>query len=190
MGTEFELKYRAPHPGVLDEILRGRRPAEFDMVTTYFDTPEGSLSAQKWTLRVRKENDASIVTCKTPGENHVRGEWETPAQEPLGALETLVALGAPKELLEIQSLVPVCGAKFHRRAVTLDLGDARVELACDQGVLTGGGRELPIWEVEVELKSGNPDSVTHYAQELARHYHLVAESKSKFQRANALSGRI
>ena len=187
MGTEFELKYRAPHPQVLDAILEGSSPVTYQRATTYFDTPDRAFSARKWTVRVRQENERSVVTCKTPGANNCRGEWDTDGAHPLEALAALVSKGAPGELLEIRDLIPVCGARFTRRAVTVDLGDAVAELACDLGCLTGGGKECPLCEVEVELKSGNPDTVVRYAETIARKSHLEPEPKSKFQRANALS---
>ncbi len=39
-----------------------------------------------------------------------------------------------------------------RRALTVELESCTVELALDSGVLLGSGRELPLCEVEVELK--------------------------------------
>jgi inorganic triphosphatase YgiF len=65
--------------------------------------------------------------------------------------------------------------------------DFTAELALDSGVLLGGGREIPLCEAELELKSGSKDAMIHYAQILACRFKLVPERKSKFRRAAALA---
>ena len=58
-----------------------------------------------------------------------------------------------------------------------------LEVALDRGILTGGGREIPLCEAEVELKSGFDADADRYAADLAQTYGLIPESKSKFRRA-------
>ena len=62
-----------------------------------------------------------------------------------------------------------------------------MELALDRGVLLGGGREVALCEVEVELKDGQPEAAVAFAQELAEKFGLRPEQKSKFRRALALA---
>ena len=62
-----------------------------------------------------------------------------------------------------------------------------MELALDQGILTGGGIDLPFCEVEVELKAGSREAATLYAQLLAARYGLEPEHQSKFKRATLLA---
>ena len=81
----------------------------------------------------------------------------------------------------------MCGARFIRRARTITLPNATVEFALDQGVLLGGHKELPLYEVEVELKDGEPAAAAAYAVELALTYGLQPEPKSKFKRAYDLT---
>ena len=81
----------------------------------------------------------------------------------------------------------VCGARFTRRCCIVELGDAVVELALDRGVLLGGGREIPLCEVEAELKAGSRDAVIRFAANLAEQYGLQPERYSKFRRASALA---
>jgi inorganic triphosphatase YgiF len=61
-----------------------------------------------------------------------------------------------------------------------------VELALDRGYLTGGGRECPLCEVEVELKAGAKELCDRFGLALRAAYGLQPEEKSKFQRALAL----
>ena len=190
MGKEFELKYAAGDPAVLDEILAyvGRPAEEISMASTYFDTPKGDLSARKWTLRLRQENDDFVVTFKTAGDGSTRGEWEYNADSVEFAATTLVDLGAPWELEELLSdgALPVCGAAFLRRAVMLELDGTTAELALDCGRLFRGQKELPLCEMEVELKEGSEAAVRRFAEDLAKQFGLKEEPKSKFVRAVTL----
>ena len=84
---------------------------------------------------------------------------------------------------------PLCGAKFTRLAKTLVLEACTVELALDRGYLTGGGKILPLGEVEVELKSGSEESATGFAEALAAQFGLTPEPRSKFARALHLANQ-
>ena len=77
MGMEIEWKYQAT-PEILEEIANSfsGKFEVFHMKTVYFDTPDRLLSAEKITLRIRRENNASIATVKSPKQGLGRGEWE------------------------------------------------------------------------------------------------------------------
>ena len=189
MGSEYELKYRAD-PESLRSIFT-TFPARWQtihMQTTYFDTPAHTLSSRRWTLRCRKENTLCVCTLKTPGEGLERGEWEVACDSIESAILELCKLGAPAELktLAEDGLGVSCGAKFTRKAGTFTLRDCVLEIALDQGVLLGGGKELPFCELEVEHKEGSREAVDAFARQLADIYDLKPESKSKFARALAL----
>lgn len=196
MGSELEWKYAAAGQPLLERVY-GETAGEWRetaMETRYFDTAAGALSARKWTLRLRRENGVPVVCLKTPGSAlHgacARGEWEWQGDSVTGAIPALLALGAPPELETLcaaKPLRPLCGAAFTRRAVTVTLADASLELALDFGVLTGGEKRLPLCELEVEHKSGNPRSTGAFAERLAARYGLLPEPKSKFLRALELT---
>ena len=190
MATEIELKYAAT-PAQLKDI-RAALPGEYTVIsmeTTYYDTPGHALSARKWTLRRRLENGISVCTLKTPTGGIGRHEWELEWDSIETAIPELCKLSGLTELssLTAQGVVPVCGARFTRQAHRLDLGEATVELALDEGILFGSGRELPFAEMEVELKSGTETVALCWAQALAHRFSLVPEHKSKFRRALTLA---
>lgn len=188
MGQEYELKFAAT-PQVQEAIRRalGGVWLEYRMHTTYYDTPGGSLSERKWTLRHRLENDLHVCTLKTP-RGDARGEWETVEERIEAAVEKLCKLGAPLELAALteKGVVAVCGAKFVRLAATVELPQGTVEVALDQGCLFAGQRTQPLCEVEVELKSGSREAADRFAAELAQRFSLVPLHSSKFKRARAL----
>ena len=190
MGTEYELKYSAA-PEVLQAIAGAMAgtPCRLEMETTYYDTPTDSFSHRHYTLRRRKENGQSVCTLKTPAEGGGRNEWELSAPDILSAIPGLMALGCPAELeiLAREGLREVCGARFTRLAWKVFFGESELELALDQGVLLGGGRTLPLGEVEIELKSGSRRDAQMYAATLAQNYPLQLQPKSKFRRARDLA---
>ena len=189
MGVEFELKFSASREQ--QEAIRQAYAAEeqiFQMQTTYYDTPTGQFSARKCTLRRRLENGVSICTLKTPAGGFGRQEWEVACDTIEAAIEELCKLEVPEELtaLAAEGLIPICGARFTRVAKTICWEDTVLELALDQGILTGGNRETPLCEVEVELKSGSQETCLTFARILSERFGLEEEPHSKFRRALAL----
>ena len=185
LGREFELKYRADD-AVIDAIREKYGDfRQIRMETTYYGTAGGELSRRKWTLRRRMENDVSVCTLKTPGGAHARNEYEVACGDIHTAIGLLCDIGAPQELktLTDAGVVPVCGAKFIRLARTLRLEGLTVELALDRGFLTGGGKRMPLAEVEVELKEGSEEAAAAFAEALAEEFALLPEPRSKFARA-------
>lgn len=190
MGREFELKYSCGEEAfaALRDSYEGF--ASIAMETTYYDTIDGKLGNLHWTLRRRYENGRSICTLKTPAPDGGRGEWEVESGSIMAAIPELCKLGSPMELMAytVSGVREVCGAKFTRLALALDVPDGTVELALDEGKLLGGGKELPLREVEVELKSGSDGAAIAFAAQLAAKYGLVPEPKSKYRRALELAG--
>lgn len=192
MGKEFELKFRASANQMAAILADYDGFQEITMQTTYYDTPDTDLAQRKWTLRHRLENGASVCTLKTPGENGDRNEWETEAEDITNGVLALCRLGAPEELKSLVSggLEAVCSARFIRKATYINLDGCTVELALDRGILKGGARIELLGEVEVELKSGSEEAAVAFAKSLALKYRLIPESRSKFKRALALTGRV
>ena len=190
MGVEFELKYRASLDA-LEAMAAAMGAAEqvYDMETAYYDTPDGALSRLRYTLRRRYENGVSVCTLKTPAGGAARNEWEVEAASIEAAVPLLCKLGCPPELPQLVApgLAHTCGAKFRRRAWTVTFRQSVLELALDQGVLLGGGREIPLSEMEVELKTGQREDAMAFARELAETHGLEIEQKSKFRRALELA---
>ena len=189
MGREFELKYRCADADfeALQADFTGFRAIE--METTYYDTFDAKLSFHHWTLRRRFENGVSVCTLKTPDPKGGRSEWEVEAPGIMTGIPKLCQAGAPVELMAmtVGGIQEVCGARFTRLALTLDVPGATVELALDKGKLFGNGRETPLQEVEVELKAGADSAAIAFAGQLAEKYHLVREKRSKYVRALALA---
>ena len=189
MGREFELKFRSDADKIASIKEKYGDFNTISMETTYYDTPDRKLSERHCTLRRRMENETSVCTYKCPHKDGGRGEWEVEAASIDEGIIKLCDAGAGPELLyaTVAGLVEVCGARFTRLAAPLEVPGATVELALDQGVLIGNGKELPFAEVEVELKEGTDEAAIAFAKALAEEFGLVPEGKSKFARAMALA---
>ena len=188
MGIEFELKYRAT-PEIQEQLAQTGQWRSISMETTYYDTPSKAMSSRFFTLRRRLENGVSVCTLKAPAGGDARGEWETECETIEAAIPELCKLGCPAQLPQLvgEGLQPVCGARFTRRCTLVEFGDALLELALDVGVLFGGGKQIPLCEIEVELKEGSREQAVAYGKILAARYGLEPERGSKFKRALALA---
>ena len=190
MGLEFELKFRATP---LQQVLLMKKfpqdSQSFAMQTVYYDTPDSALSRRAYTLRQRMENGLSVCTLKVPSGTYGRGEFEINCPAIETAIPELCKLSGIADLPALleKGITPICGAKFTRIAKTVVFPDFTAELALDSGVLTGGGKEIPLCEIELELKEGNAEALVAFGKQLAEEYALVPESKSKFYRARALA---
>lgn len=188
MATEYEWKFRANAEilSAIDESFP-ETGIKISMETTYYDTPAGSLSAQHYTLRRRLENNESVCTLKTPAGN-ARTEFEVRCEDIAEAVKLFPAMGCPADFPQLVQggIIPICGAKFTRIAKTIVMPEGAVEIALDEGILTGGGKEIPLCEVEVELKEGDVRFCDLFAKTLSARFGLKREKKSKFRRALAL----
>ena len=191
MGVEYELKFRADEKTL--DLIQSNTIGEicrYHMQTTYYDTAQRTLSARKYTLRRRLENARSVCTLKYPVDELGRGETEVECDSIQEAIPELCKLSGMPELEQLvrPGLIAVCGADFQRTAITFSWGGAVLEMALDRGVLTGGDRQTPLYEVEVELKEGSLQALQGYGMLLKTAYNLEEERKSKFRRALDLAG--
>ena len=154
MATEFEIKLRAGNVRQLEKILKDPQVAgraleklrEIHMKTTYYDTADGALSSRKWMLRVRQENERSVVTMKTPGVGYARGEWECEGDSPEAAIETLIGRGAPGELednvRDLRRLRRAAGREAPRAVLRAGAGAFARERGRASGVFPGAGFKI------------------------------------------------
>lgn len=199
MGTELEWKLAVPEAGLQDQILRdpevcglAAEPLRcYHMQSAYYDTPDRRLSSRRITLRHRMENETSVVCMKAPlpdaPDPHMHGEWELEGEDVIAALPRLAALGAPADLPEAEELTCVCRADYRRRALLLRFADgSEGELALDHGLLIGRTASLPLCELELEMKSGDPGAALALLSDLKVRYRLTPQETSKYARASSL----
>jgi triphosphatase len=83
--------------------------------------------------------------------------------------------------------VPVFATRVRRYARQLDLPDASVEIAFDEGTIEAGGRQEVLSEIELELKSGNAGVLFELGTQLLDTAPLQVGTRSKAERGYALA---
>jgi inorganic triphosphatase YgiF len=199
-GREVELKLEVA-PGDLPALKRHRllhaltqgRATTRQLRSVYFDTPEGDLARRHVALRLRTSGTRWVQTLKTPNNGvaglFVRGEWEVPVA---GDRPDLARIADPllreelsKELAG-KPLEPIFETELRRtRRVLREEGN---ELLCelDVGELRCAAGRLPICELELELREGDPGYLYQLALELLADVTLRPALESKGERGQAL----
>ncbi|KWT97338.1 MULTISPECIES: CYTH and CHAD domain-containing protein [unclassified Variovorax] len=207
--TEFELKFQVdPHDRAAVEgaVARGRSTRE-RLQALYYDTADGALAAQRIVLRIRKEGPRWVQTAKAPGANTLERHEHNVAIEtakasdvplprlerhagtPVGALIDKALRAAGQEPAEAR-LMPLHATDIRRTMRQMRTGDARVELAFDRGEVRAGDRMHPLCELEIELKSGSPQSLLELARRWRLRYRISLDTVSKAARGERLAKGI
>jgi triphosphatase len=198
MEIELKLQVRSADMALLRDSAMLSGPAASPGVTrmlesVYFDTADLRLRRKNMTLRVRKQGRRYVQTVKSGGHYgggalH-RGEWEAPltSAAPDVAAITAEANGHLGHL-RAGELRPVFASHIKRtlRHVGNGVGPA-IEVAFDEGeIRTPEGAAMPVSEVELELKRGDPSALYDLALALGEIAPLRVESRSKSERGYAL----
>ena len=185
-SREIELKFLCD-PNDLGAVLAAAPEGDDDsreLISVYFDTPDLTLQKAGVSLRVRESKGRRILTMKR-GEGLAREEYEAPleGEGPNGEFAPL------RELLsegDAAALKPAYNVRVTRRQRLVKYGESEIELALDQGEVSGGRRVSPISEVELELKSGEPAALFELARDLSRYAPLYLSFDTKSARGQAL----
>jgi inorganic triphosphatase YgiF len=196
-AKEIELKLEfdpadaarlASHPA----LRAGPAPQEeHQLISTYFDTPDGALRKAGVYLRVR-ENGSHIVqtikTAKSETDLIERLEWEreiTSRNPDLDGIEDTPL----KPLLTAgvrAALQPMFETQIRRHVFRILRDGSEIEVAIDQGEIATKTGMQAISELELELKRGKTKELFRLARVLGRTVPLRLEVKSKAERGYAL----
>lgn len=204
MEVELKLVLDPKHKAALmrHPLLNGRaasKPHEQTLTDTYFDTPDLQLRQSDIGLRVRRVNGGWVQNIKgggtVHGGLHARNEWESPvsgATPELARLRDVVDDKKTRRNVRAaaskgKGLEPIFTSKVKRTAWELhpDGGD-HIECVLDQGRLECGGKQAPINEIELELKSGDPAHLFDLALALQKDIPLQIGNRSKADRGYTL----
>lgn len=192
MAIETELKLRLT-PENLAKLRRHKlfkthqitAPQTRRLHNIYFDTPKLELHARKMALRLRRVGGQWLQTLKGGGQVmaglHQRNEWEIPvpsAKLDFSALDEVVWNEHLPHAIH-KNLKPVFITDFYRSSRILDWQGTHIEVCMDQGEVKTKQSSSPICEVELELKSGEPQKLFELAQALLEIVPLELEVISK-----------
>jgi len=179
--------------------LARRKATRQSLHTTYFDTVDQHLRQRKAALRLRRIGNAAnpqwLQTLKTSAADDSalsrRGEWETTV--PSAALSLPALNSTPWTHMDPQghlfgSLAPCFVTDFERTSWLLTRPDGSVvELALDIGHIDANGRQAPICEIELELKSGQAAALFEVAHLIASTLAVLPANQSKAERGFLLA---
>jgi triphosphatase len=208
---EVELKFQVPAESrkAVEAAVAGQRPTpRMHLQASYFDTPAAALADAGMALRLRKEGRRWVQTLKTAladGDGMARSEHNVPRTDAgvaLPAVDPQLHAGVPEGALLLKhlkarrdrdgaALQRVMGTDIWRRARTVRATGGTVELAFDVGTIEGGPaaapRRISVCELEIELKSGNPQAVLATAERWVRRYGLWLDTRSKAELGGLLA---
>ena len=189
--AEQELKLHVPkgaHAGVEKDLLRGR-VTRMRLQAFYFDTPDRDLVRAKIALRLRREGEQWVQTLKMPGENAL-SRIEINHDRPSPDLDLSVYAAEPfaAVLAKHAQTLSICYETDVQRIFRQTRTDfGVVEIALDTGLLRAGSVELPISEIEFELKRGQLAAVFTLGKKWQQAHGLILDARSKSERGDRLA---
>ncbi|OYO26381.1 CYTH and CHAD domain-containing protein [Janthinobacterium sp. PC23-8] len=208
MEVELKLLLDARHAARLREHpLLARQasgaPLQLTMHDLYVDTVDLQLCRHQAGLRVRHVDGAWVQTLKAGGSVrgglHSRHEWESAVAGPqpeLDGLDAMIGARQPVRALLRRKAIrnqlhTVFSTRIERTAWQLATpqGDL-VECVLDQGVIESGGQSVPVSEIELELKAGQPAALFEIALALLRDVPLHIGQASKAERGYRLAAGL
>ncbi len=190
-SMERELKF-ALEPGdaarlKAHPLLASIPPDVKSYVSTYFDTPDHTLSKAKVSLRLRAFDDHTVQTLKLPGTGSeglfARGEYETNVAGSEPDLDHL-RQHCPAELHEKLRfpLMPVFRVEVQRTEWIVGSEESTLSLVLDEGSIKTDIRNEPLQEIEIEVVRGRIKDALGLARQLAETVPLRFEVVTKAAR--------
>lgn len=201
MNTEIELKYLVINEQVEEKItqLLSEKGYQFTaekkvLGNCYFDTKALDFRQHDFGLRVRRCGDHREQTIKTAGQHlgglHQRPEYNIDIDDVTPELSLFPENIWPANIninTWQQDLIVLFSTDFSRCIWTVTCDDgSQIELAFDVGTITSSERVLPICEIELELLSGNVDTLFLLAHALSDILLMRPGIKSKAARGYQL----
>lgn len=161
------------------------------MEATYYDTFDKQIEKARGGLRLRRENNESVVCLKLSpqleydGALKSREEYECYAPDIRSGILNLPSFGAPQDFCDTilkSDLIELGRTDFIREAYTIRYAGCTCELAFDTGRISRRGRRAPICEIELEHKNGSTEDFHALAQLLQTTFALEPERRSKLVR--------
>lgn len=200
---ETEFKYALSDPTVFDSIAKnaeinktGLEAIEvIDMHADYFDTEDEDFHKRGIAYRIRQEDDRCTATIKwdvNVSEGlHEREEFNLVVNDERFAEHPNIELFLSSDAYDVlkeaagdKPLVRTITMDYRRRQLKVDTGKSISCISVDEGVVHHvKGHTVPICELEIEWYYGDEEDFKQLAMHIQSKYDLVAEDRSKLQRA-------
>lgn len=175
----------------LGRTLTARKPKRQTLVSVYFDTPDQTLREAGVSFRVRRVGRRLVQTVKSGNGASAglfdRGEWEHQIGKMQPDLDAAKDTPLGPLIDSADALRPVFESRILRTVYAFASDGSDVEVAFDQGHVDNGSSRAPIYELELELKRGEPAALFRLARELSEIVPLRFAVASKSDRGYALT---
>ncbi|MYN38682.1 CHAD domain-containing protein [Duganella sp. FT109W] len=199
MEVELKLLLAPEHNELVQQHPLLGEPARVQQLTArYFDTPDLHLLRHGAGLRVRKVDGEWVQTMKAGGSVqsglHSRNEWEGVVDRSwprLGKLRKLIGddpqwLAVLDETNLKERLEPLFLVDVQRHVWDLEIDGNRIEVALDVGHIERKTQRVPVNEIELELKDGDPAGLYAFALQLLEDIPLRLSNINKAERGYML----
>lgn len=212
MEIEFKYQATLEQGSELLKDLSQRFGQEIKIIpmdAVYYDTEDRALNDIHVVYRIRTEGDQNVLTVKygRGSDKTTKGLYRRQEDNiPVGpdfkekpGIDVLEEIPVYKEMdkavggqysdlmgvmLPLKKLLPQMEMQFTRRELDVPIsGEGSVAtVSYDSGIISAGGREEAISEVEIELKEGSEADLIKFSEEIAKKYGLTPGLKSKYAR--------
>lgn len=192
--TELKLEIDCEQGALVHRhpLLKGKESRSKPQLTVYYDTPDRTLKANGWSLRVRSSGGKFVQALKPVTEAAgliARDEIEAPVQSIEPDLSQLSdSLLAP--LLQsgrLDRLAPVMRSQVNRTSWLLDQGSTAIQLDFDEGEVATAESTQRFSELEFELLDGEPAGLLVAARAIAEQLPVRIGVLSKAERGDRLA---
>ncbi|WP_438864726.1 CYTH and CHAD domain-containing protein [Neptunicella sp.] len=181
MDTEIELKLLVPADAntILEDQFFPSLNAQvarscFNLFNCYYDTADNDFRNMDMGLRVRGRDGCYEQTIKTAGSSvgglHQRPEYnvDITGNNPDLSLFDPQIWPEQTDIEKLQQQIQIIFTTvFERNAYLIDFSNGdQVEMVFDAGQIEAQEHSLPICEIELELKQGDPNRLFELAQQL------------------------
>lgn len=197
---EVELKFQI-HESRRNALLKALDPKKSEIIqlkAQYFDTEDRLLAQNHAALRLRLEGKRWIQTLKAAGKSHIQrfehnldlGESE---QAPKLNLEIYQQDNEAKQILtqalgnNFNALKCQFETDIERTFRVIPFEETSIEVSLDIGTIRSEHGEMPVHEVEFELKEGSIKSLLAFSFEWVKKYQLWLDVRSKAEIGNLLA---
>lgn len=191
MTVEQELKLHVQEPSrqAVKDIVNTATAKTVHLHAFYFDTPERELAQAGIALRLRKESDIWIQTIKLPGGDALsKIEYNHSRPEPTLDLNLYVDTPAEQAFKRLKSdLIARFETDIYRTLRLEETPHGVLELAYDSGFIRSADLEIPVCELELELKEGSSAAIFSVAKVWQAQYQFILDFRSKAERGDTLA---
>lgn len=200
---EKEFKYSIENTSVFDQIVEnaainkiGIEAVEvIDMHADYFDTADFDFRKKGIAYRIRLEDERCTATIKwdvnVKEGLHQREEFNLVVNDERFAENPDIGIFVSSDAYDVlydaagdKPLKATVGMDYQRKQFKVDTGKSISCISVDEGVIHHiDGHIVPICELEIEWYYGDEDDFMELAAMIQSKYGLVAEDRSKLQRA-------